>query len=125
MTQLRHIAAWVLLAAFAAGGTFGPVVHRVQHATEQAEATADACHSTAVHESDVALWTKEDSSRSVPECDLCTRRLLVVPPALAPMAGPSLTWTTQGATSSAAVPVQTVTNRFIRGPPSRFGDRPA
>lgn len=123
MTHLRHIAAWLLLVAFAAGGTIGPVVHHVQHAVEQTEATAEACHPDAVHNSEVALWTEPGSASDVPECDLCTRRVLVVPPALTPLAGPSLTWTTRGATPSDVVPVQTVTSRFIRGPPSLLGDR--
>lgn len=123
MTHLRHIAAWLLLAAFAVGGTVGPVVHHVQHAAEQAAATATPCHSEAVHNSEVPLWTGQGSSQAVPECDLCTRRVLVVPPGLEPLAGPSLTWTTRVATPSDVVPVQTVTDRFIRGPPSLPGDR--
>lgn len=123
MHQLRHIAAWLLLAAFALGGTLGPVVHHVQHAVEQTEATTEACHPDAVHNSEVALWTEPGSAADVPECDLCTRRVLVVPPALAPLAGPALMLTTQVATPSDVVPVHTTVDRFIRGPPSLLGDR--
>lgn len=123
MTRLRHISVWVLLAAFAAGGTVGPVVHQVQHAAEQAAAAAAPCHSAAVHNSDVPLWTEGVPSLDAPECILCARRLLVVPPAPAPTPAPTPTQSIQVATPSSVASVQTGTHQFIRGPPSRLGDR--
>ena len=123
MTRLRHISAWVLLASFAVGGTLGPAVHQVQHAVEQAAAAAESCHSDAVHNSEVALWTEPGSHADAPQCDICTRRLLVGSPAPAPDAGPFRAFTSRTVLPSGAVPAQTVTDLFIRGPPSRLGDR--
>jgi len=120
MRALRYIAVWILLATVVAGGVLAPSLHRAQHGAEMlTEAPEGPCHSVAVHNTDVPLWTPEAERATVPECDLCATRLLVVPSSQNPIAVPhgfAVIWeTTTSHLFSAAV----VAGPFIRGPPTR------
>lgn len=125
MTRLRHVSVWLLLVSLLAGGVVAPVAHWVQHGFEHAAAAEEACHSTAVHNSAVALWTEEDSDLDLLDCDLCATRLMVVSQSPGPDLLPDVTETTQVEMPSYVVVGQTVVDRFIRGPPSVLGARSA
>lgn len=124
MTRRRCILAWGLLVVFAAGGIVGPVAHRIQHGAERLAASADEpCHPPAVHRADGALWTGEATDLDAPDCDLCARRLLVVPPVLAPPTSPRVVGTTQVEGYSHVAPAPVVRTLLIRGPPRHTGFR--
>ena len=119
MARLRYVAVWGLLAVFSVGGVVGPVVHQVHHATERwANAPAEACHSDAVHNADTPLLTEHEAAFSVPTCDQCTRRLLVVLPSTTPGSTPRTVGTTQVMVRSHLASVYVAPDRTIRGPPS-------
>jgi hypothetical protein len=118
MRRFRHIAVWLLLVTFVAGGVGGPVVHHLQHAAEHRAAASDAnCHSAAVHNADMPVLADAASKVTAPECDLCATRLLVVLPEMAPTAAPSVTGTTRVVLRTHLAPVHVSTDRTIRGPP--------
>lgn len=118
MRRLRHIAVWLLLATFLAGGVGGPVVHHLQHAAERMETVSDTpCHSAAVHHSDVPVVADGSATVTAPECDLCARRLLVVLPQLTPPSTPHVTGTTRVILRTHLAPVHVSVPRPIRGPP--------
>ncbi len=114
----------MLLVTFVAGGLLGPSLHRVQHAMDRMARAAEApCHSPEVHQSDVPLWTEAAGRIDVQECDVCARRLLVVPPALTPFSEPTPTAVAQLDVRSHLTSVRTATDQFIRGPPGVVGVR--
>lgn len=118
MRRFRHIAVWLLLAAFVAGGVGGPVVHHLQHAAERIEAASDTnCHSTAFHHAVVPVVADAASKVTAPECELCATRLLVVLSDIAPASAPRLTRTTRVVLRTHLAPVHVSTHRTIRGPP--------
>ena len=118
MRRLRFISACVLLVAFGAGSVMGPVLHRAQHAAEQAAAANRICHNEAVHTAEGAVWTHESKDLFAPDCDLCATRLLVVTPAPRPSTSPQQVGTTAVAHRSHVASAAVFTDRFIRGPPS-------
>lgn len=118
MRRFRHIAVWLLLATFVAGGVGGPVVHHLQHATERMAAASDTnCHSAAFHNAELPVVGDAASEVTAPECDLCATRLLVVLPEMAPTAAPSVTGTARVVLRTHLAPVHVSTDRTIRGPP--------
>lgn len=116
MHRLRHIAVWILLATIVGGGVLGPSLHQLHHA--QARWSTTACHTAAVHHSDVPLWTAAGGHLDSLECDLCATRLLIVPPTFEPPSVPLLGETTRVTLRTHLVPVHVATDRSIRGPPS-------
>lgn len=120
MRALRPIAVWTLLATVVAGGVIGPSLHRVQHGLEAMQEAPDGpCHTAAMHNTDVPLWTPEAPQAVVVDCDQCATRILGVSSSQAPVAVPRVlaaTWTERAShLLSAAV----VADPFIRGPPTR------
>lgn len=123
MHRLRHIAVWTLFAAIVAGGVLGPSLHRVQHALDRQ--AAPPCHASAVHHTDVPLWTDADGYVDAPECDLCATRLLVVPSSIESAPAPRQMGTTRITLLAHLAQARVASHRPIRGPPSQAGVRPA
>ena len=125
MRRYRSLLAWLLLVAVAMGGVAGPVVHRVQHAVEQAAAADGTCHPAAVHTAEGPQWAETGADLFAPECTLCATRLLVVFPTPAPTSAPRVMGTTAVKGVSHVTTAHVAADRFIRGPPSLFEARPA
>lgn len=122
MRRFRHIAVWLLLATFVAGGVGGPVVHHLQHAAERMAAASDTnCHSAAFHNAELPVVGDAASEVTAPECDLCARRLLIVPPHVTLAAASLVTGTTQVLLRTHIAPVHVSPPRPIRGPPLTSG----
>lgn len=121
MHRLRHIAVWSLLATIVAGGVLGPSLHRAQHALDRQ--AAPPCHASAVHHTDVPLWTDADGHVDAPECTLCATRLLVVPSSIESPPAPRQMGTTRITLRTHLAPVHVASHRPIRGPPSQTGAR--
>ncbi len=117
MCRLRDIAVWVLLATIVGGGVLGPSLHQFQHAQERWRTAA--CHPSAVHHSDVPLWTAAGGHVDAPECDLCATRLLVVPSSIESAPAPRHIGTTRVTLRTHLTPVHVAPDRLIRGPPVR------
>lgn len=125
MTRLRHILAWFLLGVLGVGGIAGPVVHRVQHAVEQAAVADQSCHPSSVHDAEGGVWTEEAVDLLVPQCDLCVRRLVVVLPAPRPSTAPRVVGAPSIDRQRHVAAAWVFADRFIRGPPSLPYARPA
>jgi hypothetical protein len=124
MRDVRSIAGWILLATFVAGGLAGPSLHRVQHAMDRMARADDApCHGPEVHESEVPLWTEASGQIDVQECDVCARRLLLVPPVFGSFSEPIVAGAVQIESLSHLTIDRTATDQFIRGPPFALGVR--
>lgn len=124
MRRLRHFSVWILLATLVAGGVLAPPLHDLQHAAERAALSTDEpCHTSAVHDAEVPLVTEQGDRVEAPDCELCARRLVVVQPVFGPIAIPILRRTIQSEVWSHLASAQTVTDRFIRGPPRLLGTR--
>lgn len=125
MRRVRHIAVWTLLATLVVGGVAGPSIHRVDHALQKmAQASEEPCHSSAVHNTDVPLWTRAGASVHVPDCDLCATRLIVVLPDINPASTPSMAGTTRVVLRTHLTAAHVAAHRTIRGPPVFSGARP-
>jgi len=119
MPQRRHISIWVLLVAFVAGGVGGPVVHDVQHGiAERTHQSEVPCHAADVHEAEGPVWTEAAGDLLAPECNLCARRLLVVPPTPAPVSSPHVQGSATIEHRSHVTAAHVAADYFIRGPPS-------
>lgn len=126
MAHRRYISVWLLLTTIVAGGVVGPSLHRLQHGLQQlADRPETPCHTPGAHAADKTLWTDAVSERGVPDCDFCATRLLVVPPTPAPSTAPRVVGTTAVSPSSHVAAAHVARHRYIRGPPSLFGARPA
>lgn len=120
MRVLRPIAVWCLLATILAGGVAAPSLHRVQHAAEQAAETPDEpCHSPAVHNAEVPLWTEHGARPLGPECDLCATRVLMADSSQTPIVAPHVLVERRTATHTHLFSVPVGAGPFIRGPPLR------
>ncbi|GEM_PF-2424942 len=118
MPQRRSILASLLLLAFAVGGVAGPSLHRVHHGkAQERERDEEACHAPGVHNADTAVWTGATEDGIVPECVLCTTRLLVLPPVPVRPASPRVAGIEGRRPGPDRIATLTVSHQFIRGPP--------
>ena len=118
MPQRRPLLACLLLLAFVVGSVVGPVFHRVDHAEAQERKQSNAaCHASEVHNADTAVWTGATKDGIVPECVLCTTRLLVLPPAPVRPASPRVAGAEGRRPGPDRIATLAVSHQFIRGPP--------
>lgn len=126
MPQRRSILVWLLLATFVVGGVASPVLHRAQHgATQIAEQAAETCHAPGVHRAEGPVWTEAAVDLAVPECLLCSTRLLTLPSAPVLSVSPHAADGTAGILREHVALAPVATHLFIRGPPSRSEARSA
>lgn len=126
MHQRRPILVGLLLATFVVGGVAGPVLHRAQHgATQLAEQAETPCHAPGVHRAEGAVWAEAAVDLAVPDCVLCTTRLLVVPSAAVLPVAPRVMGVTVGAPGTRVAQSPVAPHHFIRGPPSLLEARSA
>jgi hypothetical protein len=119
MHQRRPILVGLLLAIFLVGGVAGPSLHRAQHGAAQiAEQAEEPCHAPKVHQAEGAVWVEAAVDLAVPDCVLCTTRLLVVPSAPVLPAAPRALSMTVGAPGAHVALAPVAIHHFIRGPPS-------
>jgi len=120
MCRFRSIAALSLLATLLAGSVLAPLLHRVQHAAQQtAQRADDPCHSRAVHDSPVPLWTEPHAELEAPDCVLCATRQLFLAIAIAPVGAPTVASVALGTAHSHLTAAVVAAGPFIRGPPRR------
>jgi hypothetical protein len=89
------------------------------------ERSDTTCHASGVHNADTAVWTTATTDGAVPECMLCTTRLLVLPPVPGRAARPPVAEVWKGGRRTHRVAAPAAPHRFIRGPPSLPEARPA
>jgi len=120
MRRLRSIAALGLLVTLVAGSLLAPTLHRLQHAAQQTAQRADApCHSRAVHDSPVPLWTVPHTELVAPDCVLCATRQLFLSTAVAPVVAPTVDLVVQATERTHLTAAVVAAVPFIRGPPRR------
>jgi len=120
MHRRRLILAWLLLTAFVVGGVAGPALHWVHHGASQiAEQTETPCHAPGVHQAEGAVWAEAAVDLAVPDCVVCSTRLLVLPTAAVLPVTPRVVSVTVSAPGTRVAQSPVATHHFIRGPPSR------